>query len=174
MDYVQAIASNVLFTKNFTLDLTKGSKVISEAALRYNGFVAGMQNHLSTSQVGLENYSAVVGYELSQYKATLHALNKGSVFAASFYQKFTSGVETGFKASWNRKLANQYSVELVGKFPLDHGSFLKCKLDNGGKMGLAYATPLNNKVTLTMAAVFDTLKMDAQNHRLGLGFLVDL
>ena len=174
MDYTQSIASNLLFTKNFTLDLAKGSKVISEAALHYNGFVLGAQSHLNTCQVGLENYSAAFGYELSQYKATLHALNKGSVLAASFYQRFTSGVETGFKASWNRKVANQYSVELVGKFPLDHGSFLKCKLDNGGKMGVAYATPLNNKVTLTMAGVFDTLKLDAQNHRLGLGFVVDL
>jgi Eukaryotic porin len=156
------------------VDVAKGGKILSEAALRYNGIVVGAQAHVNAAQSGLENYSAALGYELSHYKATLHALNRGSLLSASFYQRFSSGVETGFKASWNRKAASQYGIELVAKFPLDHGSFLKCKLDNGGKMGVAYATPLNNKITLTMAAAFDTVKMDTQNHRLGLGLVVDL
>jgi len=175
MDYSQVISSNTFCTKNVTLDLSKNSKLVSEGALRYNGFVLGAQANLSASSMALENYSAAFGYELNHYKATIHALSKGTLMAACFYQKFTSGVETGFKATWNRKTANQYAIDLVAKFPLDHGSWLKCKLDNTGKVGVAYTTALNNKVSLTMAAAFDTLKNNdlQQNHRLGMGLVVD-
>lgn len=164
----------MLLTNNLVLDLAKGGKFVAESAIRYNSFVLGSQLHFGTAQAACDNFSGVVGYDSNQYKATLHAMNKGTLLAASFYQRFTSGVETGFKATWNRKTANQYGIELVGKFPLDHGTSLKCKVDNGGKLGFAYSTPLNHKLTMTLGVAVDTMKLEAQNHRLGLGLLVDL
>lgn len=139
----------------------------------------------NVNKAKLENYSAAIGVDLAAHKFTLHGTNGMNTLTATFFQKFSSGVETAYKAIWNKKSStalpasssgNGFLVEVVSKFPLEPGSFFKAKLDNTGKLGVSYSSLINSKVAVTLAGTFDTLKAASveDSSRIGCGLVIDV
>lgn len=61
-------------------------------------------------------------------------------------------------------------MEIGAKYFLAAGSsssFIKTKLDNTGRLGLALATDLRPGVQLNLGAVVDTTKLNEDSHKFG-------
>ena len=87
----------------------------------------------------------------------------------TFFQKMDK-LELGYKVDWNRKIAGSLSMALASKVYLNGGAFLKAKLDNFGKLGLVYSTPLESSgsQSIALSAIIDTTKLDENVHKFGL------
>jgi len=73
-----------------------------------------------------------------------------NTFNAAYYQKFTDQAEVAYRASWNHKVSS-LTMEIGAKYFLaanSPSSFIKTKLDNVGRLGLALATDLRPGVQL--------------------------
>lgn len=62
-------------------------------------------------------------------------------------------------------------MEVGAKYFLVGGGFVKAKLDNAGKLGLAVASDLRPGMQLLLGASVDTNKLADNNHKLGLELL---
>jgi voltage-dependent anion channel protein 2 len=92
-----------------------------------------------------------------------------NVFNAAYYQKFNDQVEVAYRASWNHKVSS-LSMEIGAKYFLATNSttnFIKTKLDNAGRLGLALATDLRPGVQLNLGASVDTAKLNEDAHKFG-------
>lgn len=59
-------------------------------------------------------------------------------------------------------------MEIGAKYILTGGNgFIKTKLDNNGRLGLALSSELRPDVQLTMGASIDTAKINENNHKFG-------
>lgn len=199
VDFARSIQKNVALSCNSSFDWFKGPLVQHASTFKYESLVVGAQVSYNVQKHKVEGYSAAFGCDMPSFKAILNTNTGLQTLCAMFYQKFASGIETGYKATWNRsalqstKLAttqgaqstqtisgptsNPFLLELVSKFPLDPGSWIKTKLDNNGKVSLSYAMSINNKITMVISGSCDALKKepkDEGNHKIGLGFVVDI
>jgi voltage-dependent anion channel protein 2 len=59
-------------------------------------------------------------------------------------------------------------MEVGAKWNLIGGGFIKAKLDNVGRLGLALASDLRPGVQMTLGATVDTQKLNDNAHKLGL------
>ena len=107
------------------IDALKGPVVTSDFVVGYEGFVAGAEASYSVPQAALSRYSASVGYLTSQYSTALTATNNAQVFSTSFYQKVSSAVEAGAKATYDTKAQGTVGLELAGKYRIDPLAFVK-------------------------------------------------
>ena len=90
-----------------------------------------------------------------------------NTFNASYYQKFNDQVEVAYRANWNNKLSN-LAMEIGAKYLLTGGAgFIKTKLDNNGRLGVALASELRPGMQLTLGASIDTAKINENNHKFG-------
>lgn len=60
------------------------------------------------------------------------------------------------------------SMEVGAKFNLQSGSFLKAKIDNNGRLGLALANELRPGMLFTLGALLDTNKLQENAHKFGI------
>lgn len=98
--------------------------------------------------------------------ASLSSLTGFNTFNASYYQKFNDQVEIAYRANWNNKLSN-LAMEVGAKYLLVGGGFVKTKLDNTGRLGVALASDLRPGMQLTLGASVDTTKLAENNHKFG-------
>lgn len=89
-----------------------------------------------------------------------------TAFNATYFQKFNDQVEIAYRANWNNKLAN-LAMEIGAKYNLNGGGFIKTKLDNTGRLGVALASELRSGVLFTVGASVDTTKLAENNHKFG-------
>jgi voltage-dependent anion channel protein 2 len=59
-------------------------------------------------------------------------------------------------------------MEVGAKYYLLGGGFIKAKLDNAGRLGIAIASDLRPGMQLTLGASVDTNKLAENNHKVGL------
>lgn len=199
IDFARSIQKNMALSCNSSFDWFKGPLVQHSSTLKYESLVAGAQVSYNAQKHKTEGYSVAFGYDMPSFKAILGANTGLQTLCATFYQKFASGIETGYKATWNRStlqstkpvttqgtqstqpisgpIPNPFLLELVSKFPLDPGSWIKTKMDNNGKVSLSYGMSINNKVTMIISGSCDALKKepkDEGNHKIGFGFVIDI
>ena len=60
-----------------------------------------------------------------EYSAAITATNNLSIFTASFFQKVSSQVQAGAKATYDTKSSGSVGLELAGKYQIDPLSFAK-------------------------------------------------
>jgi voltage-dependent anion channel protein 2 len=108
-------------------DLLKGPTANVDAVVGDRGFLAGASAGYDVNKAAITGYAAAVGYSCPSYTAAVTATDNLSVFAASFYQKVNSQVETGVKAAWNSKSGSQVGMELAAKYRIDPVSFAKVR-----------------------------------------------
>ena len=58
-------------------------------------------------------------------------------------------------------------MEIGAKYLLSGGGFVKSKLDNNGRLGLALASDLRPGMQLILGASIDTAKIQENNHKFG-------
>lgn len=103
------------------------------------------------------------------FSYSLVAANKLSLFTFSYHQKVNSTVEAGCRAVYNSQLKDSVvGIEVGSKVILDKSSFFKAKVDNSGRLGLGFTQVLNQGIKLQFGGLFDTTKISADVHKLGL------
>lgn len=129
----------------------------------------------------VEKYSVAAAFHRPDYKVVFQAYlffdssrHTGfNLFSASFFQAIPqSGLQMGYRASWNRKVPSSLSMEAGARYNLGDGkSFVKAKIDNNGKLGVSYSSSISSNVALTLGACVDTAKLSENSHKLGLSLV---
>ncbi|KAL8874264.1 MAG: hypothetical protein Q9174_000384 [Haloplaca sp. 1 TL-2023] len=151
-------------------DIMKGPTANIDAVLGNNGFLIGAEAGYDVQKAAITRYSAAVGYTVPQYSAAITATNNLSVFSAAYYQKVSSEVEAGAKATWDSKGSNNVGLEVAGKYRLDPSSFAKAKVNDRGIASLAYNVLLRPGATVGAGVSFDTQKMNESTPKVGFQF----
>jgi len=154
-------------------DLLKGPTASIDAIVGHEGFLAGASAGYDVQKAQITGYSAAVGFQAPTYTAAVTATDNLSVFAASYYHKVNSQVETGSKATWNSKSGNNVGLEVAVKYRLDPVSFAKAKINDRGVAAVAYNVLLREGVTFGVGASFDTQKLDQATHKVGTSFVFE-
>ncbi|KAK0720709.1 eukaryotic porin/Tom40 [Lasiosphaeris hirsuta] len=152
------------------VDLLKGPTANIDAIVGHEGFLAGASAGYNVQNAKITGYSAAVGFHAPTYSAAITATDNLSVFAASYYHKVNSQVETVSKATWNSKAGNTVGLEVAAKYRLDPVSFVKAKINDRGIAAVAYNVLLREGVTVGVGASFDTQKLDQATHKVGTSF----
>ncbi|KAK5663032.1 hypothetical protein OQA88_6447 [Cercophora sp. LCS_1] len=152
------------------VDLLKGPTANIDAIVGHEGFLAGASAGYNVQKGAITGYSAAVGYQAPAYSAAVTATDNLSVFAATYYHKVNSQVETSTKATWNSKSSNTVGLEVATKYRLDPVSFVKAKINDRGVAAVAYNVLLREGVTFGVGASFDTQKLDQATHKVGTSF----
>ncbi|KAJ3273646.1 Mitochondrial porin [Terramyces sp. JEL0728] len=157
-----------VFTRS-SLDLFKGPTLFGDAVVGSNGFVAGADVAYDVSEAKVTKYGAVLGYIAPLYSVSLLSANKFSLFTASYHQKVNADVEAGARAVWNKALPNSsVSIEVGTKVVVDKNAFFKAKIDNQGRLGLGFTHTLRDGIKFAVGGLFDTTRLNADVHKVGL------
>lgn len=144
-----------------------GPTVHGAAVLGYEGWVAGYQLSVDTAVRKLTKSNFALGFRAADFQVHT-AINDGAEFVGSLYQKLSSNLETGVNLSWTNG-SNATSFALATKLAIDADTTVSAKVDNGAKIGLAYAQSLRPGVKLTISSLVDAKNFNAGGHTLGLG-----
>lgn len=159
-----------IFTRS-SLDLFKGPTLFADAVVGTEGFVAGADVAYDVSGAKVTKYAAALGFIAPLYSINLLAGNKFSLFTASYHQKVNSDVEAGAKASWNKALPeSNVAIEVGTKVTFDSSTFFKAKVDNQGRLGLGYSHLLRSGIKFAVGGLFDTTRLSADVHKVGVQF----
>ncbi len=158
------------FVTTTTFDLVKGPVVWADAATRYADVQFGGEFGYNMSNGKIDKYSLAVALDRPREKLVIQALTGFKAASATYYQRFNDQLEVACKASWNGKAATTAStgLEVGAKYHLIGGGFIKTKLDNAGRLGLAFATDLRSNVQLILGATIDSMRLKENVHKFGL------
>lgn len=148
-------------------DLLKGPTAAVDAVVGHEGFMAGASGVYDVNKAAVTAYSAALGYAGPGYTLAVTGFDKMSVFAASYYHKVNSQVETASKATWNSKTGNTVGLEVAAKYRIDPVSFAKAKINDRGVAAISYQVLLRQGVTMGLGVSFDTQKLDQATHKMG-------
>jgi voltage-dependent anion channel protein 2 len=150
-----------------TIDIFKGPVMVTDLATRFRDLQFGGELGYDVAKGTIDKYSVSIALDRAREKAVLQALTGFKTFTASYFQKFNDQLEVAYRASWNAKVPN-LTMEVGAKWNMIGGGFLKAKLDNVGRLGLALASDLRPGVQVTLGATVDTAKLNENAHKLGL------
>lgn len=149
-----------------SIDLFRGPVLTTEVGTRFRDLQLGGELGYDVAKGTVDKYSVAVALDRAREKAVLQALTGFKTFTASYFQKFNDQLEVACRASWNAKLPN-LSMEVGAKWNMLGGGFVKAKLDNVGRLGLALASDLRPGVQVVLGATIDTAKLNENSHKLG-------
>lgn len=159
------------FAATTTVDLFRGPQVAGDLALRFRDVQFGGEVGFDLSKGTLDKYTLSVALDRPREKVVLQALTGFSSFAATYYQKFNEQVEVAYKATLNAKIQS-VAMEVGAKFNLQggnsSGAFIKTKLDNQGRLGVAFCNELRPGVLLNLGSTVETTKLGENVHKVGL------
>lgn len=130
---------------------------------------------VSSGQV--DKYSVALCFDRPREKFVIQALTGFKAANATYFQRFNDQLEIACKATWNGTAAPKglpapvtagSGLEIGAKFYLLGGGFVKGKMDQAGRLGLAFATNLRSNVQLILGASIDTTKLKENVHKFGL------
>lgn len=150
-----------------TVDVLRGPILTTDLATRFRDFQLGGEIGYDASKGTLEKYSVAIGFDRPREKAVIQALTGFKTFTGLYFQKVNEQLEVACRASWNSKVSN-VSMEVGAKWYMLGGGFLKAKVDNIGRLGLALASDLRPGVQVILGATIDTAKLNENAHKLGL------
>jgi len=144
-----------------------GPTVHGAAVLGYEGWVAGYQLAFDTAARKLTKSNFALGFRAGDFQVHT-AVNDGSEFVGSLYQKLSGNLETGVSLSWANG-TNATSFALASKLAVDADTTIAAKVNNAGQVGVSYAQNLRPGVQLTLSSLVDAKNFNAGGHKLGLG-----
>ncbi|KXN82861.1 Mitochondrial outer membrane protein porin [Leucoagaricus sp. SymC.cos] len=161
------------------LDVFRGPTFTADAVIGRDGFLFGGEAAYNVTEGSITRFAAALGYNASDYAVTLHALNSGNTFTASYYHRVSRDTEAGAKALYDSKATHGGVVLEVGsKTYLDGASFVKAKINNAGVLALGYGQSLRPGVRATFGLALDTQKLNDPSpsgpaHKVGVHFVFD-
>jgi len=155
---------------NFTTDVDfdfAGPTVHSTGVVGYEGWLAGFQVSFDTAESKLKRSNFALGYKTSDFQ--LHtAVNEGSDFSGSIYQKVNDSLQTAINVGW-ASTTNTTRFALGAKYVLDSDATLNAKISNTSQFGIGYTQSLRPGVKMTLAALVDGKSLNQGGHKLGIG-----
>ncbi|KAI9225339.1 MAG: eukaryotic porin/Tom40 [Piptocephalis tieghemiana] len=119
-------------------------------------------------------YAAAAGFIEKDYVFSVHAHSSLSVFTGSYYHRVSPQVEVGGKVNWDSKVpGGPVGIDVGTKYKLDADASVKARIDNFGKLSLAYSQLLRPGVKLNLAGTFDTSKLQENAHKVGLSLVFE-
>ncbi|KAJ9069258.1 Mitochondrial porin, variant 2 [Entomophthora muscae] len=158
------VAADVFKGPQFNLDFVAGQ----------DGVYLGGETAYDVEKGNVTKYNASVAYMHRDFTAALHSTDSFGNYAGTFYQRVNSDVEVGVRAAWDSKaVTSAVNLELGTKYALDRDAFIKAKVDNQGKLGLAYTQLVKPGVKLSLGGAFDTTKLNEPAHKIGFSLLFE-
>lgn len=155
-------------------DVFKGPILNMDFVAGQNGVFVGGETGYNVEKGTAIKQNASVAYFHRDFTAALHSTNSFGSYAATYYQRVNPDVEIGANVSWDSKATtNAVNLEVGTKYFLDRDAFVKAKINNQGKLGLAYTQTIKPGVKLGLAGSFDTSKLDEPAHKLGFSLLFE-
>jgi len=156
------------------VDLFKGPAVASDLVVGHEGFLVGGDVAYNVHDGRVTRYNAAIGYAVPEYSLALNASQACSVFSGSYFHRVNADLEAGGKAVWDSKAnAQAVGIEVGAKYTLDRTTFVKAKIDNGGRLGLGYTQVIRPGVKVSLAGLFDTTRINENAHKIGLSLLLE-
>lgn len=153
---------------NLDLDLTT-LNVFGSAVVGYKGWLAGYQLALDTSKSGkslLSQNNFALGYTKDDF--TLHwAVNDGSEFQGSVFQKVNSRLETAVQMSWTVG-SNDTKFGFGAKYCPDRDTTIRAKLNNASQLGLSYQRKIRDGASLTLSSLLEGKNLNQGGHKFGI------
>lgn len=155
-------------------DVFKGPILNLDFVAGQNGVFVGGETGYNAEKGIATKQNASVAYFHRDFTAALHSTNCFGSYAATYYQRVNPDVEVGANVTWDSKAANNaVNLEVGTKYFLDRDAFVKAKINNQGKLGLAYTQTIKPGIKLGLAGFFDTSKLDEPAHKLGFSLLFE-
>jgi len=152
---------------NLDLDLNS-LKLFGSAVVGYEGWLAGYQVTLDTSKTAktlLSQNNFSLGFVKDDF--TLHAaVNDGTEFTGSVFQKVNSRLETAIEINWTSG-SNETRFGFGAKYCPDKDSTIRAKLNNGSQLGLSYQHRVRDGVNLTLSAQIEGKNFSQGGHKYG-------
>lgn len=153
---------------NLDLDLLS-LKVFGSAVVAYKGLLAGYQLTLDTSKTAkslLAQNNFAIGY--TKNDLTLHAaVNNGSEFQASVFQKVSSRLETAVQLSWSAG-SSDTKFGFGAKYCPDRDSTVRAKINNASQLGISYQHKIRDGVSLTLSSQLEGKSLNQGGHKFGI------
>lgn len=145
----------------------------ASATVAWRGLVLGYRVPVTSSQ-GLSTLGDVaIGFASEDVEIATSVTDGGDRLTASLCHKVNANLATAFVTSWNY-VNNAASFVMGAEYQLDKNASFKVKADHLSRLGLAYSQTLRNGISLTVSALVDGKKVDAGDHKFGLGVTFDL
>ncbi|XP_030834916.1 voltage-dependent anion-selective channel protein 2 [Strongylocentrotus purpuratus] len=155
---------------NITTDVDfdfAGPTVHSTGVVGYEGWLAGFQVSFDTAESKLKKSNFALGYKTADFQ--LHtAVNEGSDFSGSIYQKVNDSLQTAINVGW-ASTTNQTRFALGAKYVLDSEASLNAKVSNTSQVGIGYTQTLRPGMKITLSTLIDGKSLNQGGHKLGLG-----
>jgi len=153
---------------NLDLDLVS-LNVFGSAVVGYKGWLAGYQLVLDTSKTAkslLAQNNFAIGYIKDDL--TLHAaVNDGSEFQASVFQKVNSKLETGVQLNWTVG-SSDTKFGFGAKYCPDRDTTIRAKINNATQFGISYQHKVRDGVTLTLSSQLEGKTLNQGGHKFGI------
>ncbi|KAI0243812.1 Mitochondrial porin, partial [Massospora cicadina] len=131
-------------------DVFKGPIFNVDFVAGQDGVFVGGETSYDVEKGSVAKCNASVAYMHRDFTAALHSTDSFGTFAGTFYQRVNPDVDVG----------------LGTKYSLDKEAFVKAKVDNQGKLGLAYTQLLKPGIKLSLGGSFDTAKLNEPSHKI--------
>ena len=155
------------FLSTTTIDVFRGPNMTSDLSAKFRDLQLGGEVGYDVAKGTIDKYSVALALNRPREKAVIQALTGFNTLTASYFQKFTDQLEMAYRASWSMKVPN-LAMEVGAKWNLQGGGFVKAKLDNVGRLGVALSNELRPGLQATLGAMVDTARMNENAHKLGL------
>ncbi|KAL1925415.1 uncharacterized protein VTP21DRAFT_298 [Calcarisporiella thermophila] len=157
-------------------DITKSRTVTADTVLAREGCLLGLETVYDVVEGKVTRYSAAVGYAAPFYTVTLHANQGLNVFTTAYHHRVNPDLEAAGRMVYDTTKKEEslpVALEVGAKYFLDNGAYVKAKVNNTGILGLSFTQLLRPGVKVTLAGVFDTMRLNENAHKLGIGISVN-
>ncbi|KAJ1912626.1 Mitochondrial porin [Mycoemilia scoparia] len=167
---IQYKQDNIFSTARF--DLLNGPAVTADVTVSRQGVIAGAEIGYDLVNGAVTKTNTTLAYAGPDYVTALQLNDAFGTLSASFYQRVSSQVEAGARATYDLKKGgeakeNNVVAEVGAKYSLDKSANVKAKVNNFGILGLSFTQALRPGVSLTLASLVDTTRFGENAHKLG-------
>lgn len=152
-----------------------GPTIVGSAVVGFYGWLAGYQVAIDTSKTAkslLSESNFALSYAMDNL--TLYtAVNDGTEYHGSIFQKVNRNLDTGVLISWTTGTQDtRYAI--AAKYRVDKDTTLRGKLNNASQIALSYQQKIRNGVTLTLSTQIEGKSLGQGGHKFGLGLDFDV
>ncbi|KAI9294422.1 hypothetical protein K502DRAFT_317067 [Neoconidiobolus thromboides FSU 785] len=173
------LKANIYYKHNLahvrtSADIFKGPLLNLDFVAGQDGIFVGGETGYDLEKGVVTKTNASLAYFHHDFSAAVHSTDSFGNFAATYYQRVNPDIEVGAKASWDSKATvNAVGLEVGTKYFIDRDTFVKAKISNLGKLGLAYTQKVRPGIKVAVGGSFDTTKLDEPSHKVGFSLLFE-
>jgi len=144
------------FSMNSTIGLTSTPLVELAATVGTSELAIGAEFGFDSTSAAVTKYNSGVGYNKSDFSASLLLADKGETLKASYVHLFnpTNGATVAAEVTHKLKTKENYFT-LGSSHALDPSTLLKTRFSNSGKVGLLCQHEWRPKSLVTLSAEYD-------------------